>query len=110
MKHDPDWKWKIGSGKHIAALLLAMGVGLYQTTDSGQISTKKDVLESLVENQVVRDILTFRENDKLFSTFCWQLFDREFGGEIVQHGYADGDDRVHSIWSIHKIKLFQIVF
>jgi len=103
MKQDPDWKWKIGAGKHIAALLLAMGVGLYQTTEAGQISTKKDVLESLVDVPIIRDILNFRENDKLLSTFIWQIFDRTVGGEIVQYGYADWDDRIHPIWSVHKI-------
>jgi DNA polymerase I-like protein with 3'-5' exonuclease and polymerase domains/uracil-DNA glycosylase len=70
MQNDPDWKWKIGSGKHIAALLLAMGVGLYQTTDGGDYSTQKDILEGLVDVPIVRDILSFRENDKLLSTFC----------------------------------------
>lgn len=103
IRHDPDWRWKISAGKDIAALLLAMGVGLYQTTDAGLVSTKKDILEGLVDVPIVRDILNFRENDKLLSTFIWQIFDRMMNGEIVQYGYADGDDRIHPIWGVHKI-------
>ena len=103
IKHDPDWRWKISASKHIAALLQAIGVPLIQTTAGGQISTKKDILETLVDVPVVREIITFRENDKLCSTFIWQIFDREVGGEIIQHGYADAEDRIHPIWSVHKI-------
>jgi len=100
---DTKWKWKIGSGKHIAALLQALSIPLHQVTATGQISTKKDILESLADVQVVRDILTFRENDKLLSTFVWQIFDRHRDGELIQHGYADENDRIHPIWSVHKI-------
>lgn len=104
MRLDPDWKWKIGASKHVAALLQAMGVGLYQTTEGGDVSTKKDVLEALTEVPIVREILTFRENDKLHSTFVWGLFDRtNHTGEIVQYGYADGNDRIHPIWNVHRI-------
>jgi uracil-DNA glycosylase family 4 len=98
-----DWHWKISGGKHIAALLQALGVELTSRTDSGQTSTKKEVLESLTHVPVVRDILTFRENDKLLSTFIWQIFDRKRGDEYICYGYADEEGRVHSIWSIHKI-------
>jgi uracil-DNA glycosylase family 4 len=101
---DEDWKWKIGGGKHIAALLQALGVPLHQVTATGQISTKKDVLESLVHVPVVRDILVYRENDKLLSTFVWQLFERrDRDDNVILHGYADGNDRIHPIWSVHKI-------
>jgi uracil-DNA glycosylase family 4 len=104
IKYDTKWKWKIGAGKHIAALLQALGVQLHQVTASGQISTKKDVLESLVNVPVIRDILTFRENDKLLTTFVWQMFDREdSSGNTIQYGYADESDRVHPIWVVHKI-------
>lgn len=104
MKLDPDWKWKISAGKHIAALLLAMGVGLVATTSGGDVSTKKEVLESLTDVAVVRDILSFRENDKLLSTFVWQIFDRYgLDGEIIQYGYADWQDRIHPIWNVHRI-------
>jgi len=104
MKLDPDWKWKIGAGKHIAALLLAMGVGLYQTTAGGDISTKKDILESLVDVPVVRDIIDYREADKLYSTFCYPIFD-QYGpdGQIQSYGFADPYDRIHPIWNVHRI-------
>ncbi len=104
MKLDPDWKWKIGAGKHIAALLLAMGVALTARTDGGDVSTKKDVLESLVDVPVVRDILAFRENDKLLSTFIWGIFDRyDRNGDIISYGYADELSRIHPIWNVHRI-------
>lgn len=104
MSLDPDWRWKIGAGKHIAALLLAMGVGLYQTTDKGEITTKKDVLEALVDVPIVREILAFRENDKLLSTFIWAIFDRsDATGNMLQYGFADGNDRIHPIWNVHRI-------
>lgn len=105
IKLDPDWKWKIGSGKHIAALLQAMSISMPALTASGQISTQKEVLESLTDYPVVRDILTFRENDKLRSTFVWQMFDRfdPKTGELICHGFCDENDRAHPIWVIHKI-------
>jgi DNA polymerase I-like protein with 3'-5' exonuclease and polymerase domains len=106
IKSDSDkgkWRWKISGGKHVAALIQALGVQLTQVTESGNISTKKDILEGLVEHQFVRDLLTFRENDKLLSTFIWQIFDRFVDGQLVQTGFADGDDRIHPIWNVHKI-------
>ncbi len=104
IKYDTKWKWKISAGKHIAALLKAIGVPLHQITATGQISTKKEILESLAHVPVVRDILVFRENDKLLSTFIWQIFDRyDNAGNLIQYGYADDDDRIHPIWTVHKI-------
>ena len=103
---DPDWRWKIGASKHIAALLLAMGVALVQTTASGKaLSTQKEVLESLADVPVVRDIIAFRENDKLYSTFVYPMFDRfdPKSGELLVHGFCDDDSRAHSLWSMHKI-------
>ena len=104
MNRDAEWRWRIGAGKHIAALLQALDVPLVQVTESGQISTKKDILESLTNVPVVRDILTYRENDKLLKTFIWQIFDRYASdGSVSQYGFADEEDRIHPIWTIHKI-------
>ena len=104
MKLDPDWKWKINAGKHIAALLQAMGIGLTAMTASGQISTQKEVLESLVDHPIVREIVTYRENDKLNSTFIWLMFDRhDAHGNLLSHGFCDDNDRAHPIWVMHKI-------
>lgn len=97
------WRWKISAGKHVAALIQAMGVSLTQVTASGNVSTKKEVLENLVDVEVVRNLLTFRENDKLLSTFVWQIFDRYLDGKLVQTGFADENDRIHPIWNVHKI-------
>jgi uracil-DNA glycosylase family 4 len=104
IKLDTKWRWKIGAGKHIAALIQALGVQLHQVTDTGQISTKKDILESLVHVPVVRDIIAYRENDKLLGTFVTPIFDR-FNeiGECVIHGFADDNDRIHPIWAVHAI-------
>ena len=104
LAYDKKWRWKISASKHITALLQALSIPLLQVTASGQISTKKDVLESLAHHPIVRDILTFRENDKLLSTFIYRIFNRfNSAGELIQHGYADEEDRIHPIWSTHKI-------
>lgn len=106
MRLDPDWKWKISSGKHIAALLQTMGIPLVQRTNDGrgQLSTKKDILESLADQPIVREILNYREADKLFSTFIAPIFDqRDHQGNILQYGYADERDRIHPIWKVHLI-------
>jgi uracil-DNA glycosylase family 4 len=98
----PDWRWNANNGKHIAALLQAMGVPLLQTTEGGSISTKKDVLETLIDKApIVRDILLVRENEKMLD-FVEPIFDREFDGK-TRYGFADDNDRIHPIWSIHKI-------
>jgi DNA polymerase I-like protein with 3'-5' exonuclease and polymerase domains len=97
------WRFKISSGKHVVALLQALGVQFKQVTANGSVSTKKEILEGLVDIPIVRDLLTFRENDKLLSTFCWQMLDRYIDGQLIQTGFADENDRVHPSWSIHKI-------
>lgn len=100
---DRRWHWKINNSKHLAALLQATGTQLTARTDSGDISTKKEILEELVDVPIVRKILTYRENEKVRATFIWPIFDRELDGQIVQYGFADHEDRVHPIWSTHKI-------
>lgn len=98
-----DWRWNANNSKHIAALLQAMGVSLFQTTEGGAISTKKDILESLVEVAVVRDILKARENFKMLD-FTAYMFDQCDGdGHVTRYGFCDEEDRCHPIWSIHKI-------
>jgi uracil-DNA glycosylase family 4 len=103
---DPDWRWKIGAGKHIAALLQTMGVQLYQRTNEGrgELSTKKDILEGLTDYPIVREIIGYREATKLLETFLMPIFDRHDGhGNILQYGYADANSRVHPIWKVHLI-------
>lgn len=97
------WHWKISAGKHIAALLEALGVKLTAVTKSGITSTQKDVLNSLVHIPEVRDILRYREDDKLLMTFVYPAFDRAGKDGSVYYGYADAQHRIHSIWGIHKI-------
>lgn len=98
------WKWKVSASKHIASLLRAKGVMLIQQTAGGDTSTKKEILEGLGHIPVVRDILDFREADKLLSTFLWPHFDRfDSKGNVITYGYADENDRCHPTWLIHKI-------
>jgi len=96
------WRWKITAGKHIAALLQASGADLTATSSGGALSTKKDVLEQLTHVKVVRDILAYRENEKLYATFVGPIFDQDRDGDVV-YGYADERQRIHPIWSVHKI-------
>lgn len=104
MQLDPDWRWKINAGKHVAALLQTLGVELYQRTDGGDLSTKKDILESLTDVPIVRDILNYREAEKLYSTFLAPMFDRKDAhGNIISYGYADDQSRAHPIWRVHLI-------
>lgn len=97
------WFWKISANQHVAALLRSQGVQLMARTQTGLTKVNKEILEALVEVPAVREVLRFRENDKLISTFIWPLFDRELADGSVSYGFADPDDRVHPIWSIHKI-------
>ena len=103
-KAQGKWRWKPSASKHVAALIQSLGVDLHQVTASGAVSTKKDILEGLVHIPAVRELLTFRENDKLLSTFIWQIFSRyDLDGNCIQSGFADDNDRIHPIWNIHKI-------
>jgi len=93
----------IDSGDHIVAYLRACGVPLSLQTPSGRISTKKDVLESFFHYQVVRTLITYRENAKLLGTFVERMFDRTYPDGRFKPGYADENNRVHPRWSVHKI-------
>jgi uracil-DNA glycosylase family 4 len=97
------WFWKVSANQHVAALLRSQGVELIQVTDKGATKVNKEILESLVEIPIVRDILRYRENDKLISTFVWPLFDHALADGSTSYGFADENSRVHPIWSIHKI-------
>ncbi len=100
---DENWYWKINNSKHIAAFLQALDVPLTQVTDQGQLSTKKEVLEALVDVPIVRDLLEYRENDKMLD-FVGPIFDRfDSKGVLEAAGFADENDRIHPLWSIHKI-------
>lgn len=102
LRNDRSWGWNIGSGEHIAGLLQAMGISLSAKTESGKTSTKKEILEALADHGIVRDILKYRENDKMRSTFIAPIFDRMVNGQLIP-GFADANDRIHPIISIHKI-------
>ncbi len=99
----PAWRWKISAAPHIAALLKAMGAPMLQRTTGGTTATKKEILEGMVDMPIVRDILAYRENDKLLSTFIWPTFDQIRVDGSMSYGFADENDRVHPIWNIHKI-------
>jgi DNA polymerase I-like protein with 3'-5' exonuclease and polymerase domains len=98
------WEWRIGSSEHVVAYLKARGVPMYFLTPTGKVSTKKEILEQFAHLSEVRALLDYRENQKMFSTFCYRLFDRyDQNGAIVKYGYADENDRIHPRWSVHKI-------
>lgn len=98
------WKWSIGSSDHLAAYLKARGVPMFFRTDKGKTSTKKDILEQYHHVPEVAAIMTYRENQKVFSTFCYKLFDRtNADGELTSYGHVDENDRIHPRWSVHKI-------
>ena len=98
------WEWRIGSSEHVVAYLKARGVPMYFLTPTGKTSTKKEILEQFAHLPEVRSLLDYRENQKMFSTFCYRMFDRyDNNGKIVKYGYADENDRIHPRWSVHKI-------
>lgn len=100
---DENWYWKINNSKHIAALLQAIDAPLTQMTEGGTISTKREILEAMVDIPIVRDILEYRENEKMLD-FVGPIFDRVArDGSVLSYGFADPFDRIHPIWSIHKI-------
>jgi uracil-DNA glycosylase family 4 len=85
-------KFNIDSAEHLAAYLKARGAPLHQETEKGKLSTKRDILEGLAHIPEVREILIYRENTKMLSTFCEAL-----------PGYMDRDDRIHPVWNVHRI-------
>lgn len=86
------WSWLINSGEHVVAYLRAKGVNMPKVTEKGRTSTDKDVLESLSHLPEVRDLLTYRENQKLLSTFIDPMI-----------YYMDRQDRVHPMWAVNAI-------
>lgn len=86
------WSWLINSGEHVVAYLRARGVPMPKVTEKGRTSTDKDVLESLSHLPEVRDLLVYRANQKLLSTFIDPMI-----------YYMDTRDRVHPMWSVNAI-------
>jgi uracil-DNA glycosylase family 4 len=85
---EEDWEeLNLNSRDEIVALLKACGVPLSVTTDKGNLSTGKNVLEQLVKHAAVKLLLRFRELDKLYGTFV---------EPIQRMMYVDG--RVHPTW------------
>ena len=87
-----DFVWSINSGEHVAAYLKARGVPMHKVTEKGRTSTDKDVLEHLAYLPEVRGLLTYRENDKLLSTFVLSL-----------RKYVDKNWRLHPMWAVNAI-------
>jgi DNA polymerase I-like protein with 3'-5' exonuclease and polymerase domains len=99
---DGKWKWTITASDHVVAYLKARGVPMYTPTDSGKTKCSKDILENFSHLPEVRALLDYRENQKLLSTFCYRMFDRQKGNETV-YGYVDENDRIHPRWNVHRI-------
>lgn len=85
-------EFDVDSFVHVAAYLRACGIPLTEQTAKGRVSTKRDVLEGMAHHGVVRGLLDYREVTKMLSTFVRSL----------PH-YMDRNDRVHTLWSVHKI-------
>lgn len=83
--------FNLGSQAQVPAYLITMGVPLYVLTEKGALSTKKDILEELVEYDVVRALLDYRESQKIESTFVRPI------PRILKNG------RLHVAWSVSKI-------
>lgn len=90
---EADWEeFNPNAGDQIVALLKACGVKLTQITKTGKLSTKKDILESLIAHPVVKTLLEFRQFSKLNNTFVEPLPD-----------YIMNDGRIHVLWSPNKV-------
>lgn len=88
--HPKRWKWSFTT-LQVIAYLKVCGVALTQLTATGKISTKKEFLQELRFIPEVNAILSWKENQKLLSTFVIKLLDRQVGTEIVEpksHWYA----------------------
>lgn len=77
---------------HVSSILRAFGVRLAIQTAKGRTSTKREILEGLAGVPIVASILDYREARKMASTFVDKL-----------PRYMDEHDRIHPIWSVHKI-------
>lgn len=82
----------LNASDQIIAFLKACNVPLSATTKKGKLSTKKEVLESLIGHPVVRQLLKFRGADKLFNTFVAPV-----------RQAVDFNHRMHAVWSPNKI-------
>lgn len=93
------WRWSISTSDHVVAYLKARGVPMMFKTKSGRTSTQKLVLENLQHVSEVADIINFRENDKLLSTFVRPMY----MGSKRRAPFVGADGRIHPIWSVHAI-------
>lgn len=98
------FEWSINSNDQLLGLLKALKAPLNKRTEKGKVSTDKEVLEGLAHIPQVRDILDYRQSQKMLSTFVDPMYDRfKPDGSILSYGYVDEDGRIHPRWSIHKI-------
>lgn len=82
----------IDSRVHVAAYLKANGVPLNIVTEKGNTSTKKDILEGMAHNAIVRALLDYREVSKMDSTFVRPM-----------RYFVTPDERIHPMWNVNKI-------
>ncbi len=80
------------STPQLVAYLKACGVNLTQVTKKGKLSTKKDVLEALVGYPAVQELLQYRANEKLLSTFI-----------LTVPRMLDSNHRLHPEWIANKM-------
>jgi DNA polymerase len=93
----------LDAGEHVVAFLKACGVPLSLTTATGRISTKKEILESVIRFKEVQELLTYRENSKLNNTFAERMFDRILPNGKILYGHADSNNRIHPRWNVFAI-------
>jgi len=98
------FKWSVDASDQLIALLKALKVTLTKRTEKGKVATDKEVLEQLGHIPQIRNILDYRQSQKMLSTFVDPMFDRhDDTGKLISYGYVDNDGRIHPRWSIHKI-------
>jgi uracil-DNA glycosylase family 4 len=94
-------KFNGNSGNHIAALCAALGNPLKERTNSGKISTKKEILEEAAAAvPLVASLYIYKDNLKLLSDFVLPLFDsRHPKTGAFRHGWAV-HGRIHPTWKV----------
>lgn len=98
------WQFSPSNDNQMVALFKSKGVPLIKMTPGGKTSTSADALEVVSHHPIVNALLRYRDNETVFETFVYRMFEWKMNSQKKWvPPFVQDDGRVHPIWSVNKI-------